>query len=304
MRHFRTFLPSLSRFACLLALLAASARFSRGQAAASNLSNATESTRLALSSFIDRLPDLLDIGLPSFAPPGTVRLYSHPKFGDLLHEDYFRLPIGASVKVNENLELNTELASYFTHGLGDSVGNGFYQLRLGAKSEFAVSPDAGWSIGLDYITPLSRPPIEITDGVRHVMPYVTHTRTIVPKWGLVGFATLGQDFIDHTVLPVNFRENQLHHHSTTLTLGVAREWRRMHVIFRVFDGTTYLLSNEHENVFGVRPSVGIPLLRRADGSPRATATFEGRAVWGPDGFETGVNTSIRVDLRYRRGHAK
>ena len=74
----------------------------------------------------------------------------------------------------------------------------------------------------------------------------------------------------------------------------------MHVILRVFDGNTVLLSNRSQNVAGIRPSIGIPFLRRSDGTPRATATFEGRAIWGPDGFETGVNTRIRLDLNYRR----
>ena len=133
---------------------------------------------------------------------------------------------------------------------------------------------------------------------------MTYTRTVVPRWGLVGFGTLGFDIIDHTILQENFRRNQLHYNSTTLTLGIAREWRRMHLILSVFDGTTLLMSHQHQNVFGIRPSLGIPLLRRADGSPRATGTFEGRLIWGHDGFETGVNTSIRIDLRYRRGHAK
>ncbi len=300
----RTFRQAASRLACFVVLLVAFGNVSRGQAVVSNVADATKSTRLALANFIDRLPDLLDIGLPSFAPPGTVRLYSHPKFGDLLHEDYFRLPIGAAMKVSENVELNAEVGSYFTHGLGDNVGNGFYQLQLGAKTEFAVSSDAGWSTGFEYITPLSRPPIEITDGVRHIMPSMTYTRTVVPRWGLVGFGTLGFDIIDHTILQENFRRNQLHYNSTTLTLGIAREWRRMHLILSVFDGTTLLMSHQHQNVFGIRPSLGIPLLRRADGSPRATGTFEGRLIWGHDGFETGINTSIRIDLRYRRGHAK
>jgi hypothetical protein len=259
----------------------------------------TKNTTEALSSFIDRLPDLLDIGLPSFAPPGSVRLYSHPRFGDLLHEPYFRLPVGVAGKLNDNLELNTELGSYFTHGLRGNVGNGLYQLRVGAKSEFALTNESGASTGIEYTTPLSRPPYEITDGLRHTVPYVTITRTVVPKWGLVGFSTLSFDFIDHTTLPVNYRKNQLRENSTTLTLGVAREWRRMHVIFTVFDGNTVFLSDQHQNVFGFRPSIGIPILRRRDGTPRATGTFEGRAVWGRDGFETGITTSVRFDLRYR-----
>jgi len=274
------------------------------ESAADKAEKMTQNTREALSTFIDRLPDLLDIGLPSFAPPGSIRLYSHPRFGDLLHEPYFRIPVGVAGKLNDNLELNTEVGGYFTHGLRGNAGNGLYQLRVGAKSEFNLTKESGASTGIEYITPLSRPPYEITDGLRHTVPYVTLTRTIVPKWGLVGFSTLSFDFIDHTSLRVNYRKNQLRENSTTLTLGVAREWRRMHVIFTVFDGNTVLLSDQHQNVFGIRPSIGIPLLRRHDGSPRATGTFEGRAVWGRDGFETGITTSVRFDFRYRQSDKK
>jgi hypothetical protein len=254
----------------------------------------------ALAAFLDRLPGLVDEGLPSFAPEGDFRLSLRPRFGDLLREDYFRLLIGARLKVKEQLEFSTELGTYFTHGMRDSVGNGLYQFRLGSRYEFAYTPDSGWSVGLDFRTPLSRPPYEITDGLRHTIPSVTYTRTVSVKHGLVGFATLEFDLLDHTALRENFSENQLHANSTVLTLGVARQWRRMHVILRVFDGNTAFWSNQSENVFGLRPSIGIPFLRRTDGTPRATATFEGRAIWGPDGFETGVNTRIRLDLNYRR----
>ena len=258
----------------------------------------------ALASFLDRLPDLVDQGLPSFAPQGAFRLSLRPRFGDLLREDYFRFLVGARFKVNEQLEFSSELGTYFTHGMRDSVGNGFYQFRLGTRYEFAYTPDSGWSVGLDFTTPLSRPPYDITDGLRHTLPSVTYTRTISVKHGLVGFATVGLDLLDHTALPVNFSENQLQANSTIVTLGVARQWRRMHVILRVFDGNTAFLSSRSQNVVGVRPSIGIPFLRRPDGTPRATATFEGRAIWGPDGFETGVNTSVRLDLNYRSGQRR
>lgn len=258
------------------------------------------SPAVALAEFLDRLPNLVDEGLPSFAPRGDFRLTLRPRFGDLLHEDYFRLLVGARYKANEQLEFSTDVGSYFTHGMRDSVGYGLYLFRIGSRYEFALTPDSGWSVGLDFTTPLSRPPYEITDGLRHTLPSVTYTRTISTKHGLVGFATLGLDLLDHTPLPVNFAENQLHANSVIVTLGVARQWRRMHVILRVFDGNTALLSNRSQNVVGLRPSIGIPFLRRNDGTPRATATFEGRAIWGPDGFESGVSTRIRLDLNYRR----
>lgn len=275
-----------------------------GQAVASATNGITARPAAALSSFIDRLPELLDIGLPSFAPPGAVRFYAHPRFGDFLHEDYFRLPVGVRIKLDRKIDLQTELGAYFTNGFGEHVGNGLYQARIGLKTERELTPDSGWSTGIDFVTPLSRPPYDITDGLRHTMPFVSYTRTLKSEWGLVGFATLGADLIDHTALRVNYRENQLRENSMILTLGVAREWRRMHLILRVFNGNTAPLSGGNDNVFGLRPSVGFSLLRRPDGTPRATATFEGRAIWGPDGFETGVGTRVRVDLRYRRGRAR
>lgn len=255
-------------------------------------------SQVALADFFEQLPDLLDFGLPSFAPRGAVRLFAHPKFGDLLHEDYFRLPVGARVKLSEDLELATELGTYFTHGFRGSAGNGLYQLGLGVKREHALSADAGWSSGVGWTTPLSRPPHGITDGLRHTQPYLTFTRTVSPAWGVVGFVTVGGDFLDHTNLEPDFRRNQLRANSLIFTVGAAREWRRMHVILQVFDGTTALTSNLRQNAIGFRPSLGIPVLRRADNTPRAIVTFEGRAIWGPDGFETGVNTSVRVDFSY------
>ncbi|HYD85624.1 MAG TPA: hypothetical protein VEA63_16265 [Opitutus sp.] len=256
--------------------------------------------RDALARFIDRLPELPDLGLPSFAPSGAVRLHFRPRFGDLKDEDYFRLPVGARIKVADRLELNAELGGYITNGLRDNAGNGLYQFRTGMKYERALDADSGWSAGFEWNTPLSHPPIEMIDGLRHTLPYVTFTRTVMPRYGLVGFATLGADLIDRTSLPENYAENQLRSNSLILTLGVAREWRRMHVILRVFDANTAPLSGESENVFGLRPSIGVPILRRDDGTPRATVTFEGRTIWGPDGFETGISTRVRVDLRYRR----
>ncbi len=262
---------------------------------------AFDSSRRALASFIDNLPELPDLGLPNFDRSGDVRLYLRPRFGDLRDEDYFRMLVGVRAKVSERLETSAEVGTYVTNGLRDNAGNGLYQVRSGLKYEWASTPDDGWSAGLDWVTPVSRPPLNITDGLRHTLPYVTYTRTLSSKNALVGFVTLGADFIDHTSLPEYLAENQLRANNLILTVGVAREWRRMHVIIRVFDANTAPLSGESENVFGIRPSLGVPVLRRADGTPRATVTLETRAVWGPDGFETGLNTRVRFDLRYRRG---
>jgi len=261
-----------------------------------------ESTKESVAEFIDRLPNLLDLGLPGFAEPGALRLYTNPKFGDLLHESYFRLPVGARLKVNDQLELNAELDSYFTHGLRHNVGNGLYQGQVGARVERELWSDIGSSTGIEFVSALGRPPPGITDGLRHTLPYVTLTRPLLTRVKTIAFVTVGADLIDHTAQPVYFRKNELEANSLLLTVGAAREWRRMHVMMQMTEGSTALLSHLHQNSIGFRPSLGIPVLRRPDGTPRATATFEGRAVWGPDGFETGITTSVRFDLEYQKRH--
>jgi hypothetical protein len=256
------------------------------------------STRAAMENIIDRLPELLDLGVPGFAPEGALRLYTHPHFGDLLHEDYFRIPVGARYKFSNLVEFNTELSGYFTHGLGDSVGNGLYELRLGVKREASLSADSGWGIGLDFKTPLSRPPADITDGVRHYLPYISGTRMLMRRWRLIGFGTFGADLIAHTRLTPSFTENELHSDSLIVTLGIAREWPRVRVILTTSIADTTLLSGESQQVYAVRPSLVFPVLRRPDTSARATVTFGGRAVWGPDGADYGVTTTVRIDLKY------
>jgi len=260
---------------------------------------ATSSPTAAIESLIDRLPDLLDLGIPGFAPGGAFRLYTHPHVSDLLHEDYFRFPVGLRYQATDHVELTSELGSYFTHGLGDPAGYGLYEMRLGAKYEQHLPHDTGLGFGIDLVTPLSRPPDDITDGIRHVVPYVSFSRPIDPDEQLIAFGSLAADYVARTELPPNYRENELHSDSLLLTVGVAREWKRFRLILATSVGDTTLLSGESKQVYAFRPSLVIPVLRRPDSSARATITFGGRIVRGPDGTDLGVNTSVRIDLKYR-----
>lgn len=259
----------------------------------------TSSPTAAIESLIDRLPDLLDLGIPGFAPGGAFRIYTHPHVSDLLHEDYFRLPVGVRYQATDHIELTGELGSYITHGLGDPAGYGFYQTRLGAKYERPLSRETGVGLGVDLTTPLSRPPQGITDGIRHVVPYVSFSHTLVADDQLIAFGSLAADFVARTELPPDYGENELHSDSLLLTVGVAREWKRFRVILAASVGDTTLLSDESKQVYAFRPSLVIPILRRPDSSARATVTFGGRVVQGPDGTDLGINTSVRIDLKYR-----
>ncbi len=266
--------------------------------------SALAGTAQALESLIDRLPDLLDLGLPGFARTGAVQLIARPRFGDLLHEDYFRLPVGVRVQALEHWEIRSEARTYFTHGLRDSAGYGLYEVQAGVKREWPITEQTGWASGVDFVTAVSRPPPGITDGMRHWVPYISNSFDLMPSKDVLGFATLSADLISRTSLPPDFRKNQLRQDSLMLTVGAARDFARFRVIVAASIGDTTLLSSSSEQVYALRPSIVIPILKRKDNTARAQLTFGGRAVWGPDGSDFGVNTSVRVDLRYNAGRKR
>lgn len=269
--------------------------------ATASAKTAPANTGWNLGDFIDGLPDLLSDRLPGFDPSGAVRAYVRPHFGDFIHRDYVRVPFGARAKLSEQVESSAELQGYFTHGMSDAAGYGLSTLRLGTKCErlLPVLNDGGISIGLNYETPLGRPPIELSDGHRHLQPYVAATRPIAPKWKLLGYASVSADFLDQTALPAHFGRNQLHTNSLTLTAGAAREWPRFRASLTASAATSSLLSDEHGNVFALRPEIVFPWKARATARTQILFTVGGRAIHGPDGTEFGVSSSMRIDFLLR-----
>src|ERR1700712_3716897 len=109
------------------------------------------SSRWDLTDLLDQLPDLRRFDMPKFRDE-RFRLYVRPHFGDFVHRDYVRLPVGVRMKPDEHWEFIAELEGYFTHGLGDAAGYGLSRLRLGAKEEQVIDEThpLGWSAGVDY----------------------------------------------------------------------------------------------------------------------------------------------------------
>lgn len=257
-----------------------------------------------LTDLLDHLPDLRRFDLPTLLPDSSpFRIYARPHFGDFIRRDYVRLPVGVKYRASEHLEFVTELEGYFTHGIGDAAGYGLSRLRLGAKHEQVLDPThlLGWSYGLDFYTPLSRPPQELTDGYRHTLPYVALTRTVVPAWKLVGYVAAGADLLDRTPMRSNFGRNQLHGNATTAAAGITRQWSRIRTALTTTYSTTALLTDEHHDVYAIRPDILIPLNTRPGLHTRLLFTVGTRAVWGPDGFETGISSSLRIEFSTRAG---
>ena len=254
-----------------------------------------------LGYLLDHLPDFKNLGLPGFASGSPVTIFARPHLGDFLRRDYVRLPVGVRWRVAEHTELTTELEGYFTHGLSDSAGYGLSRLRAGVKHEheFTAWPDTAWSLGLDFATPLSRPPVELSDGHRHTLPFVSISCALVPKWHLVGYAGLGADLLARTNLPAHFARNELHANSLSFAAGVTRQWPRFRAALTATMATSEWMSNEGRQVFALRPDVLIPLTRFSGKHTRLLLTVGGRAVTGPDGHELGVSSSLRIEFGAR-----
>ena len=267
---------------------------------------AVSTTFWDISELLDRLPDMSAFGSSGPTDSLPVRYYARPHLGDFFHRSYLRLPVGARVKVSEHFELNTELESYFTHGLrGGDAGYGLSQVRVGGKYEEVSTAQhpLGWSTGLDLQTPLSRPPIELTDGYRHVLPYVAFSEPLVPACNLVGYVSLGADLISHTALPSNFGSNQLHTDALTFSIGATRDYKRFKLALTGTWNTSLLLSNENHNVFALRPDLLIPIHGKRHRSDHAhlLLILGGRAVHGPDGTDLGLNGSLRIEFAVQPG---
>ncbi len=254
-----------------------------------------------LGDLLDRLPDFSQFGLPSFMPKDVFQFYSSPHFGDLIHRDYMRVPLGIRAKIDHDFRVYVELEGYFTHGLGSgSAGYGLDRLDTGFRYESPkaspTSPDLLWSTGLDFITPLSRPPMDLTDGYQHTVPFVAVSKLLVPDCDLVGYSTLGVDLLSHTELPSNFGRNQLHSNSFTVSGGFSRQWKKFQTLVTASYSTTAVFSNEYHQVFGLRPAIVFPLTRWQGKHTRLTATVGGWSIWGPDGHELGASGSVRIEF--------
>ncbi len=278
--------------------LAAEAAMEESKPAAASSAPSSDSP---LARLVDELPEYLADRLPMLDPNGVVRVFLQPHFGDFVRQGYIRVPFGVRAKLSDNIEVKSEFGSYFENG-GNAHSSGLSAMNLGVKCERVLPgvKDGGFSLGVNYRTPFSGSPQEFSDGYRHLQPYMSATHPMLPKWQLLGFASVGANFLEHTSLPSNFGRNQLHANSLAVTTGVARAFGRVHVALTTRLATTALMSDERRQNFSIKPEMIVPLRRNPHARVQAYATFGVRTIWGPDGCETGTNTSLRVNVRLGR----
>jgi hypothetical protein len=290
----------LSRFIAILLLGGSLASATAMETATDRVSPASRGT-WNVGRILDGVPAYLVERLPMLDPQGAVQISVQPHLGDFFHEDYVRVPVTVRWKLTSQIEFTDRIESYFSRGGAHAGDSGLAGTTFGAKWQTRMPAliQGSFVFGLDYRTPFSHSPIMFTDGYRHLQPYVTTTRMLVPNWRVLGYANLGANFFQHTNLPSNLGRNQLHANSLALAVGVARQWSYFRASLTARLASTALTSDEGRQNFQLRPEVAFPL-RRNDARTQIMITLGGRAMWGPDGCQTNTTGGVRVNFHLDR----
>jgi hypothetical protein len=254
-----------------------------------------------LINFMNRLPLLVNQDLPFLVPGGTYWFYARPHFGDPFSGNYFRLDGGIWFKLTDHLDLNFGAQGYIwsDENANDATRYGFYGANTGIKYARPILSTEGsaFSVGANYSSPVGRPPLNLVDGMRHLDPYVTYTRPLVKSWKLVGFSSLGLDFMSHSAQPQQFSENVLHTNSINFSVGVSRQWQRFVGSVTLSGATTEFMSREGRQVVTLNPQVFVPLFARRLPRWHLIGVLGLHANDGPDGHQFGANAAVNINFK-------
>jgi hypothetical protein len=254
-----------------------------------------------------RIKEIFSTHLPGTMKAYAFRLWLHPHLGDFESKDFLRVSGGIRYGVTNRWELSAGGDLYFSHGLGDV---GFFQrtgvanLQLGSKWNIGQTLLPGWesAVGLDLTTPVGSPPTDLTDGLRHVSPYVTFSQRQKNLPALRLFWGLGVDCVRHTSTPGEVKSNDLGDSANSLTLGAVLDQGRLHYSLEAITASTRLLGHSDRDSFTLRPGIVWEVPPRG-GRPGRGSWMIGtslRATEGPDGFSLGVSLKLRANLDLKR----
>ena len=248
------------------------------------------------------IPEVFQSHLPTTLAKYAFRLWLNPHLGDILNKDHLRLTTGVRYGFTANWEVSLASDLYFSHGNGDVEAfkrYGAANLLLGTKLNLGQPWSCGWNIGtgFDLMFPTGRPPAELTDGLRHFMPYVTFSRRLESHPDLRIFWGLRLDDVTHTTVPGDFGKNAFHESSTGVTGGWVIDRKNWHYTFETSFDTTRLIGHYAKDIFTVRPGVIWEITSRRH--PQAKGHWlVGVAVintFGPGGTSLGASLKLRYN---------
>lgn len=262
---------------------------------------------------ISRVKDLFDLDVPETETPKQVKFSFQPHFRDLISKGYLRVPFELRWGVNDHFELNTDIDTYFDHGLRKgSYGYGLSGLHFGAKYAWLewLKPTWDTSVGFNSSIAVSRPPLDLTDGHDHFSPYIVFGRKLDGLKGLSGFLNFHPDFVSSTSLPARytFGQNEPHSDSFTVTPGLLYDHLDWHYTLQVDATTTRYIGSGSKDFLTIRPGViwDLPKALVLNARGRWLAGFSLAFVFGPDGNTISTGGRLRGEVNLSRwfGHSE
>ena len=283
----------------LLTGLTASATLAQTQPAP-NLPAASQHPTTAFSS----IRGLFDIDLPELDPPGTIKLIFRPHVSDVVRRDYLRTEVGLRWALNDEFEINSEAATFLTHGFGDPAGYGIGELHFGTKYIFPrwLRPDCEASVSLNIDLPVGRPPLDFTDGLDHYSPgmVVQHHSARNPR--LTTFSGASVDLIAHSPVSGVIQPNQPRDDSISVTAGAVYEIGQIKWTLAGTYTTTALIGGASDHFFYLQPSLlwYVPKKLTFNSKTQWIVGFGAPVTWGPDGSEFKVTSRLRAEITFRQ----
>jgi len=252
-----------------------------------------------------RIPGIFEIDLPTTERAGSVQLSFQPRFQDLLDKNYLRLPLGLRWGVNDHFELNSDIETHIDSGLrGTRSSYGFTALHFGAKYAWHdwLKPTWDTSAGFNSSFPVSRPPLDLTDGHDHFAPYIVFGRKVPGAPGLSGFIHAGLDFMWKSATPGVFARNEPHSNSATLSSGLIYDRKAFHYALEIDATTTSLVGTGHHYFVTVRPGIvwDLPDQLKLYARGRWLVGFIVNSTFGPDGNTIGTGGRFRGEINLTR----
>jgi len=254
-----------------------------------------------------RIKEIFTTHLPVTMKAYGFRMWVHPHLGDFDSKDWLRLSTGARYGLTNRWEISAASDLYFSHGLGN-VGfmqrGGFANLQFGSKWNIGACLLRDWdsAVGIDLVTPVDHPPTDITDGLRHLSPYLTFSRRLSCDPRLRIFWGLGADLVRHTHTIGEVHTNELGDSSNSVTVGAVFDRNRLHYSLETIVASTRLLGHVERDSLTLRPGIVWELPPRK-GHPGRGHWMIGaslRLTEGPDGFDVGASLKLRANLDLKK----
>ncbi|MFZ5494611.1 MAG: hypothetical protein ACOZE5_04660 [Verrucomicrobiota bacterium] len=254
-----------------------------------------------------RIRGVFETALPRTEQKNSLRLILHPHLGDFRERDHLRTALGVRYGLTANWEATAEAETYFSHGLKRGAffsDYGFSGLHLGTKYQLDRRLLPAWdtAVGVDWSRPVSSPPPDVTDGLRHIAPFVTFSRQLEkhPAWRVFFGATY--EDVAHTDIPGRLRKNQLDADNIGATAGFLYTRGNTTYSLESAYSTEHLIVDVGKDVFTLRPGIVWVVPSRY--------TFGARGKWllglslrlshGRDGGDLGASAKLRVNFDFKR----